>query len=88
MLAAFYWSRLGGGLQIRGMARNAPSLKIRQDAAGYDLPVSQCRSMGNIESCREGSVSGVDSLKHRLQSLEETIQSIEVRPKFRQRYCT
>lgn len=35
--------------------------------------------MGNIESGPEGSLGAVDSLKHRLQSLEETIRSIEVR---------
>lgn len=34
--------------------------------------------MGNIESSPEGSVGAVDSLKHRLQSLEEAIRSIEV----------
>lgn len=34
--------------------------------------------MGNIESGPEGSLGPVDSLKHRLQSLEETIRSIEV----------
>lgn len=34
--------------------------------------------MGNIESSREGSVGAVDSLKYRLQSLEEAIRSIEV----------
>ncbi|CAM9897439.1 unnamed protein product, partial [Ectocarpus sp. 12 AP-2014] len=34
--------------------------------------------MGNIESGPEGSLGAVDSLKHRLQSLEETIRSIEV----------
>ncbi len=35
--------------------------------------------MGNAESFPEGSIGAVGSLKHRLQSLEETIQSIEVR---------
>ncbi|CAM9474859.1 unnamed protein product [Hapterophycus canaliculatus] len=34
--------------------------------------------MGNIESNPPGSLGPVDSLKHRLQSLEETIKSIEV----------
>lgn len=34
--------------------------------------------MGNIESSPEGSLGAVDSLKHRLQSLEEAIRSIEV----------
>lgn len=34
--------------------------------------------MGNIESGPEGSLGAVGSLKHRLQSLEETIRSIEV----------
>lgn len=35
-------------------------------------------AMGNIESSPEGSLGAVDSLKHRLQSLEEAIRSIEV----------
>lgn len=34
--------------------------------------------MGNVESGPDGSFGPVDSLKHRLQSLEETIRSIEV----------
>ena len=34
--------------------------------------------MGNTESGPEGPFGPVGSLKHRLQSLEETIQSIEV----------
>lgn len=34
--------------------------------------------MGNIESGPEDPLGPVGSLKHRLQSLEETIQSIEV----------
>lgn len=34
--------------------------------------------MGNIESGSEGPLSAVDSLKHRLQALEDTVRSIEV----------
>lgn len=37
------------------------------------------RDMGNIESGPGDPLGPVGSLKHRLQSLEETIQSIEVR---------
>ncbi|CAM9578452.1 unnamed protein product [Choristocarpus tenellus] len=33
--------------------------------------------MGNVESGPEGPFQAVDSLKHRLHALEETIQSIE-----------
>lgn len=34
--------------------------------------------MGNVESRSDGPLGAVDSLKHRLQSLEETVRSIEV----------
>lgn len=36
------------------------------------------RAMGNVESGPEGTLGAVGSLKHRLQSLEETVRSIEV----------
>lgn len=38
----------------------------------------QHSAMGNIESSPGESLGAVDSLKHRLQSLEEAIRSIEV----------
>lgn len=66
---------------IRFTAFLAQLLKIGVRRADHHGQISQSRqhsAMGNIESNHGESLGAVDSLKYRLQSLEEAIRSIEV----------